>query len=72
MKKLLTTILCLILLTGTSMMNARPPMQTSMNTEVPSQLVKNENGSWQLIVNGKPFIMLAGELTTLRPQRPSI
>ncbi len=62
MKKLLTTILCLILLTGTSMMNARPPMQTSMNTEVPSKLVKNENGSWQLIVNGKPFIMLAGEL----------
>ena len=62
MKKLLTTILCLILLTGTSMMNARPPMQASMNTEVPSKLVKNENGSWQLIVNGKPFIMLAGEL----------
>ena len=44
------------------MMNARPPMYTSTNTEVPSKLVKNEHGSWQLIVNGKPFIMLAGEL----------
>ena len=62
MKKLLTTIVCLILLMGTSMMNARPPMYTSTNTEVPSKLVKNEHGSWQLIVNGKPFIMLAGEL----------
>ena len=62
MKKLLTTIVCLILLMGTSMMNARPPMYTSTNTEVPSRLVKNEHGSWQLIVNGKPFIMLAGEL----------
>lgn len=62
MKKLLTTILCLILLIGTSMMNARSPMRTSINTEVPSRLVKNGNGSWQLIVNGKPFIMLAGEL----------
>ena len=36
MKKLLTTIVCLILLMGTSMMNARPPMYTSTNTEVPS------------------------------------
>lgn len=40
MKKLLTTIVCLILLMGTSMMNARPPMYTSTNTEVPSKLVK--------------------------------
>lgn len=51
MKKLLTTILCLIFLAG-----------VSMKAEVPSKLVMNENGSWQLIVNGKPFIMLAGEL----------
>ena len=58
MKKLLTTIMCLILITGISTMKA----QTSTNTEVPSKLVKNEHGSWQLIVNGKPFIMLAGEL----------
>ena len=58
MKKLLTTIMCLILITGTSTIKA----QTSTNTEVPSKLVKNEHGSWQLIVNGKPFIMLAGEL----------
>ena len=51
MKKLLTTILCLVFLAG-----------VSMKAEVPSKLVMNENGSWQLIVNGKPFIMLAGEL----------
>lgn len=58
MKKIFTTIFCLILLMGTSILKA----QTSTNTEVPSRLVKNKNGSWQLIVNGKPFIMLAGEL----------
>ena len=46
MKKLLTTILCLIFLAG-----------VSMKAEVPSKLVMNENGSWQLIVNGKPFII---------------
>ena len=62
MKKLLTTIVCLILLMGTSMMNARPPMYTSTNTEVPSKLVKNEHGSWQLIVNGKPFIRRTAQL----------
>lgn len=52
MKKIFTTILCLIVLMGTSITKAG----------VPSKLVKNENGSWQLIVNGQPFIMLAGEL----------
>lgn len=36
MKKLLTTIMCLILITGISTMKA----QTSTNTEVPSKLVK--------------------------------
>ena len=30
--------------------------------DVPSRLVKNDNGTYQLIVNGSPFIMLAGEL----------
>ena len=30
--------------------------------EVPSKIVINKHGAQQLIVNGKPFIMLAGEL----------
>ncbi len=30
--------------------------------DVPSRIVINEHGTQQLIVNGKPFIMLAGEL----------
>lgn len=51
MKKLITTILYFTFLLG-----------ISIKAEVPSKLIRNENGSWQLIVNGKPFIMLAGEL----------
>ena len=76
MKKLLTTILCLTFLMGVSIQAAEVSRQSDKeisalsskettaqpNKEVPSRLVKNENGSWQLIVNGKPFIMLAGEL----------
>lgn len=69
MKKLVTTILCLIFLTGVSIKadtatkaESSTKVETSTNTEVPSKLVMNENGGWQLIVNGKPFIMLAGEL----------
>ena len=34
----------------------------SAKAEIPSKIVINENGSQQLIVNGKPFIMIAGEL----------
>ena len=51
MKKLLTIVVFLFLLAG-----------NAIGQEIPSKLVRNENGSWQLLVNGKPFIMLAGEL----------
>ncbi len=51
MKKIVTTIVCLTFL-----------MFFSAKAEIPSKIIINENGSHQLIVNGKPFIMLAGEL----------
>lgn len=63
MKKLVTTILCLIIAMGISIRTeASTKSATPSPTEIPSKLIMNENGSWQLIVNGKPFIMLAGEL----------
>lgn len=51
LKRLFITLLCLTFLGG-----------TSLHAEIPSRLIKNEHGNWQLLVNGKPFIMLAGEL----------
>lgn len=63
MKKLVTTILCLIIAMGISIRTeASTKSVAPSQTETPSKLIMNENGSWQLIVNGKPFIMLAGEL----------
>lgn len=57
MKKLITTICCLTFLIGISLTGV-----STMKAQVASKLIKNENGGWQLIVNGKPFVMLAGEL----------
>lgn len=58
MKKILKTIIYL-----TSLMFFSCHVETQSNAdEIQSKIVMNENGAAQLIVNGKPFIMLAGEL----------